>query len=91
MFGICDLCVLMIGVSSKSCSKSGDIPPNLFGAITMSASNLSKSHLRQPLSKSVCIAGGLVSYFKGFFGQKEIRILILGLDGKEDGFLTLLE
>ncbi|GAV00275.1 hypothetical protein RvY_11149 [Ramazzottius varieornatus] len=25
--------------------------------------------------------GGVVSYFKSFFGQKEIRILILGLDG----------
>ena len=26
-------------------------------------------------------SGGVLSYFKGFFGQKEIRILILGLDG----------
>lgn len=28
-----------------------------------------------------CRTGGVLSYFKGLFGQKEIRILILGLDG----------
>ncbi|XP_040583973.1 ADP-ribosylation factor-like protein 1 [Lepeophtheirus salmonis] len=32
--------------------------------------------------------GGVLSYFKGFFGSKEIRILILGLDGA--GKTTLL-
>jgi len=25
--------------------------------------------------------GGLMSYFRSFFGQRELRILILGLDG----------
>ena len=32
--------------------------------------------------------GGLMSYFRGFFGSKEMRILILGLDGA--GKTTLL-
>ena len=32
--------------------------------------------------------GGLMSYFKGLFGNKEMRILILGLDGA--GKTTLL-
>eukprot|EP00096_Caligus_rogercresseyi_P011419 TRINITY_DN4487_c0_g1_i1.p1 TRINITY_DN4487_c0_g1~~TRINITY_DN4487_c0_g1_i1.p1 ORF type:complete len:181 (-),score=36.88 TRINITY_DN4487_c0_g1_i1:311-853(-) len=32
--------------------------------------------------------GGVLSYFKGFFGSKELRILILGLDGA--GKTTLL-
>ena len=27
------------------------------------------------------LAGGLMSYFRGLFGQREMRILILGLDG----------
>jgi len=27
------------------------------------------------------ITGGLLSYFKGLFGNREMRILILGLDG----------
>ncbi len=26
-------------------------------------------------------SGGLMSYFRGLFGQREMRILILGLDG----------
>ena len=32
--------------------------------------------------------GGLMSYFRGLFGNKEMRILILGLDGA--GKTTLL-
>ena len=32
--------------------------------------------------------GGLMSYFKGLFGNREMRILILGLDGA--GKTTLL-
>lgn len=36
------------------------------------------SHLKILLTS---LAGGLVSYFKGLFGSREMRILILGLDG----------
>ena len=32
--------------------------------------------------------GGIMSYFRGFFGSREMRILILGLDGA--GKTTLL-
>lgn len=28
-----------------------------------------------------CIAGGVLSYFRGLLGSREMRILILGLDG----------
>lgn len=28
-----------------------------------------------------CVAGGLFSYFRGLLGAREMRILILGLDG----------
>ena len=34
------------------------------------------------------IMGGLMSYFRGLFGNREMRILILGLDGA--GKTTLL-
>lgn len=30
---------------------------------------------------NVFCLGGVLSYFRSFFGQKELRILILGLDG----------
>lgn len=38
-----------------------------------------KSELLQKLFSS--LAGGLVSYFRGLIGSREMRILILGLDG----------
>ncbi|VDK44414.1 unnamed protein product [Anisakis simplex] len=30
---------------------------------------------------TIALSGGVLSYFRGLFGQKELRILILGLDG----------
>lgn len=39
----------------------------------------------QKIRKSILIqndvAGGLISYFRGLIGSREMRILILGLDG----------
>ena len=33
------------------------------------------------IRKMLIFVGGLISYFSGWFGSKERRILILGLDG----------
>ena len=34
--------------------------------------------------------GGLFSYFRGLLGSREMRILILGLDGAGRNFIDLL-
>ena len=43
---------------------------------------------RNALISDILNMGGLMSYFRGLFGNREMRILILGLDGA--GKTTLL-
>ena len=33
------------------------------------------------ITSGICIIGGLLSYFRSLIGSREMRILILGLDG----------